>query len=317
MIQSYTDHGNKLWKAKSGTAIRCAPSYRMARVAEKKMEEASKDKEVSVADVLDLYLSRKQHRSKASDISRSNRLKQYLEAEPLARLSVGDIDEYRKAREGDLASPATIEKEVELLCRCARYALACGLIPHNPLHEVRLQHIANTRDTFFGPGVLDQIQSNLSGSAYLIFGIIRYTGMRPAEVYSLTREQIELTSYCAYITVRSTKSKTRQTRVVPLINPDILKILTGLCEKLAPSDYLFATKYGYLKSIRYDIQRAKAAAGVEGFWLYDLRRIFVTNLRRKGESETVIMSLTGHKTTSAFQRYSIVDPVDMLKALQR
>ena len=45
-----------------------------------------------------------------------------------------------------------------------------------------------------------------------------------------------------------------------------------------------------------------------------LRRTTVRHLRRSGVAETVIMKITGHRTRSVFDRYSITDQSDTQQA---
>jgi integrase len=58
-------------------------------------------------------------------------------------------------------------------------------------------------------------------------------------------------------------------------------------------------------------------AGCPGRIPHDLRRTAVRNLVRAGIPQTVAMTLTGHKTDSAFRRYDIASPSDLRVAVER
>jgi integrase len=51
-----------------------------------------------------------------------------------------------------------------------------------------------------------------------------------------------------------------------------------------------------------------------GLLVHDLRRSAARAMRQAGLPETVAMSVTGHRTSSMFRRYAIVDHADQLKA---
>ena len=51
-------------------------------------------------------------------------------------------------------------------------------------------------------------------------------------------------------------------------------------------------------------------AGITNFRFHDLRHTFVTNMRKAGVHDSVIMKQTGHKTTAMFHRYNTVDIAD-------
>jgi integrase len=70
-----------------------------------------------------------------------------------------------------------------------------------------------------------------------------------------------------------------------------------------------------------DIRKAWAkacrAAGMPGLLFHDLRRSAVRNLDRNGISQSVAMAITGHITTSIYQRYRIINEDDLAAAPER
>jgi integrase len=65
------------------------------------------------------------------------------------------------------------------------------------------------------------------------------------------------------------------------------------------------------------LQRSCARAVYEWIWFHDLRRSFVTNARRRGVPESVVMKLSGHRTRSVFDRYNIIDENDLKAAVEQ
>ena len=69
--------------------------------------------------------------------------------------------------------------------------------------------------------------------------------------------------------------------------------------------------------VRKMFRRAGQAAGLSGLWFHDLRRSFVTNARRHGVPESVVMRMSGHRTRSVFERYNIIEEEDLREAVKR
>ncbi len=68
-------------------------------------------------------------------------------------------------------------------------------------------------------------------------------------------------------------------------------------------------KTAFLKAVR--------TAGIKNFRFHDLRHCAVTNLRKAGVNDSVIMSISGHKTYAMFKRYNRIDRQDRVNALKQ
>ena len=69
--------------------------------------------------------------------------------------------------------------------------------------------------------------------------------------------------------------------------------------------------------MRKAFAKACTAAGLAGIWFHDQRRSFVTNARRRGVPESVVMRMSGHRTRSVFDRCNIVEEDDLREAVRR
>jgi integrase len=64
------------------------------------------------------------------------------------------------------------------------------------------------------------------------------------------------------------------------------------------------------------VEQAREKAGLQGVWVHDLRRSFVTLSRRSGLPESVVARFSGHRTAAVFKRYNNVEEQDLKAAVQ-
>jgi integrase len=176
----------------------------------------------------------------------------------------------------------------------------------------------NARQGFFEKAefeaVLDHLPDYLKGLVQVAYK----TGWRRAEISNLTWESVDLQAK----ELRLRTSKNKEGRCIPLQGE-----LWGVIERqwaareitlkgrTQISHWIFHNKGKQIKSYYKAWHTACDAAGVLGKLPHDCRRTAARNMTRAGVTETVAMSITGHKTNSMFRRYNITSQEDKKQAL--
>ena len=209
--------------------------------------------------------------------------------------------------------PGTLDREVELLKRIINYAVRCKKLQHNPIASVPLLHVNNTRSSTLTSEKFDKLYAAAEAELRPILLTAFDTGMRKEEILNLRRQQVDLTNGIILLSAQDTK--TGEPRII-VLTKQLKKMLDDLPRLI--SGYVFVNpKNGTRwKDIRKMFARACAEAGLTGLWFHDLRRSFVTNARKSGVSESVVMRMSGHKSRNVFDRYNIVDIDDIKDAIE-
>ncbi len=131
------------------------------------------------------------------------------------------------------------------------------------------------------------------------------TGRRKGEMLQLRWDDVDLKART--ITVRQSTTKTGAPDTIPL-EGELLELLLDLWEHTQKKGcpWVFHRNGQPIEDFRRTFDRAAPRAGLEGKLFHDLRRSMATDATEAGVDQATIMRLTGHKTTTVFQRYRIV-----------
>lgn len=211
-----------------------------------------------------------------------------------------------RMREDEYAA-ATINRSLALLKRAFRLAhrdIPSLAVPHIPM----LSEASNVRQGFFDPGELARIVALLPENLRPIVQVLHITGWRVGEVLSRRWSDVE----DGFLHLRPGETKNGRGRVFPLA-PDLEKIF----EKLPKSPRAPAAPiFGVVKTsqLRLGWDAARAAAGLPGRLLHDLRRTAARDLIKAGVDRDTAKRILGHETDSIFTRYRIVQGDDLRDA---
>ena len=264
-------------------------------------------------------ITKRDNDSWQSDVGRGAHLVRLLGEKRASGLTRGDVEEYRMKRQaetsrrGEAPSPATLDREVELLKRLLNYAAACGRLAENPVARVKLLRVPNTRRVVLDEEAFQRLSAKAEAWLRPILLVAFDTGMRKSEVLNLRWSQIDLKAGAVRLEAEDTK--TDEPRVVYLTE----RVLKSLSEqpRLLHAEFVFvnpATGRPW-QDIQGAAERARDAAGLSDVWVHDLRRSFVTLARRSGLPESVVARFSGHRTAAVFKRYNIVEEQDLKAAV--
>lgn len=146
-----------------------------------------------------------------------------------------------------------------------------------------------------------------------LLAILYWSGMRPGEALGLVWQQVYLNRH--QFILENDETKTEESRIVPIV-PPLVKILKNHPRALH-TNHVIHYRNKPINDIYGSMRKLSERAGipwgrkVRGGWtLHDLRHTWVTNARKAGVKESVLMKITGHKTREMFDRYNFVDEED-------
>jgi integrase len=292
---------------------------------------------LTVAEVWKLYepISKRDNDTWKTDKGRAAHLIRHLGDRRVVGLGQADVDFYREERQKEKTkrkkppTPATLDREVELLKRAINYALKCKKVPSNPIEKVALLRKPNTRRVVITE---EQFQKALVVLTIrpkdntpcrimrkLVFRAIVTTaydqGMRLDEILQLKRDQLSLRDGCLELGPQDTKTEEGRKVYLTRRTADAIRELSADLH----GEYVFVNPRTHrpFSDIRKLWRELRTAAGLpKDAWFHDTRRSYVTNARRRKVAERVIMMQTGHKTRSTFDRYNIVDDSDQREAVR-
>ncbi len=206
----------------------------------------------------------------------------------------------------------TLNRDLSCLKTIARRALLNRQIDRNPLEGLRLFK-ETPRDKTLTPEQYQSLIENCPMHLKPIVELAYFTGMRKGEIMGLEFKQVDIQQ--GIITLEAEDTKTQAKREIPL--DENLRTILKKIPRVLGCPYVFTYRRQKLTDMRSAFKTACRKAGLKDFHFHDLRHCAVTNMRKAGVPEGVIMSITGHKTHAMFRRYDQVDRVDRLEALER
>ena len=222
-------------------------------------------------------------------------------------------------RQEQKAYAATINKELSALKRIpprAEGPQGKSLVP-----EISMLPEDNVREQFIEPSQFVQLIEALPERYRDPVEFLWLSAWRVGEMRSLTWALVDADA----IRLRRENSKSKRAREIRLVGELAALIKRARARRRADCEYVF---YRTTKNRKSGIitahqignftkiwATATKAAGLKGLWVHDLRCSAIRHLMRSGASQTVAMSISGHRTISIFQCYDITSGDDQARAL--
>ena len=227
---------------------------------------------------------------------------------PLAKVTTGHADEWRKSLADSGLAPATVAKRVHVARCIFRKAVRWGMVPTSPFAELRAGSQANPARSFHVPREwMGAILAACPGDEWrAIVGLGRYAGLRiPSELVCLTWGDVNWDR--GILTVRSPKTEAHAggaVRMVPIAS-ELRPILQALFDAAEPGTVRILPRVrDGGTNLRTTFEKILARAGVKPW-----PRLF-QNLRASCETDWVesfpahvVAAWLGHSPTIAARHY--------------
>src|SRR5579859_2760855 len=275
---------------------------------------------ITFNEAADAFMAYSRSRKKSFDRDEIyvRNLKRFFKDRPLASLNIDMVESYLnwRRKEGNThwteLKGATLNRDLACLKTIVRRALLNRQIDRNPIEGMKLFKEV-PRDRVLTPNEFQKLLECCPAHLKPIVELAYYTGMRKSEILGLRWEQVDF--HHGIITLVAEETKTQEKREIP-IDERLMELLRKI-PKTISSPYIFIYRGKKLKFGKNGFKWACEKAGLAGFHFHDLRHCAVTNMRKAGVPESVIMSVSGHKTNAVFRRYDQIDRSDRKEALDR
>jgi integrase len=230
------------------------------------------------------------------------------------------LERYKADRSALGKAPATINRELAALRRAFRIAVSRRRIQTMPTFELLPER--NARQGFLEPATFAALARELPSHLqdFARFGYL--SGWRKGEIQTLAWSAVDRAA--GVVTLRAEHSKNGEPRTLPMAGELAALIDRRWSARVVERHgtttvcpFVFHHDGEPIGDFRKAWAAAAKRAGIAGILFHDLRRSAVRNLDRAGVSQSVAMSITGHKTISVYHRYRIVRVDDQRRALEQ
>jgi len=235
-----------------------------------------------------------------------------LSLELIRQYSVSRSKDSSPWKKQDYIATATIHKEISSLKSMLNTAVRYNKIETNPIKDASMPKLRNTRKLSISHDDFMYLLECAEEHIKPVLTMAYYEPMRKDEIIRLTWKEIDIKAGFIRLVASRTKGGI-EGRSIP-IHPEVRKMLSSLPRSFQYNRVFLRRVNGQLEQFndfRKSWKSARKKAGLDDFVFHDFRHVAISNLRKAGNSPTVIMKASGHKTMSMFLRYNLVDEEDL------
>jgi len=233
---------------------------------------------------------------------------------PVLAITTDVLREFVAKRMADGITGPTCNRNLAVLRRMFYLAQREGKIQHVPYFPMQKESPARTG--FVERPAFEKLRAAMPVNLHPALTFAYETGCRIGVLDRIVWEWVDLDR--KEIRIPSGIVKNREPLTLPLSVE-----LTGMLKKLFHSGRVFDTT-----NFRKEWNKGCVAAGLgvktgdawfeyRGLIPHDLRRSAVRNLINSGVGQSTAMKITGHKTTSVFERYNIIQTAQLHDAVAK
>jgi integrase len=225
----------------------------------------------------------------------------------LSDITVGAIEDFKEKRLSAGVRTATINRDLAVLHRMMKLAERKLLINESPFRDVDFLEERKQRRR---PHILtfeeeDRVLAAAAPHIRALAVLILETGMRSSrEALSLSWSNVDFVNDLIHVPESKTRAGERTIPLSTRCKIELLRWRTLLGPAFA--SYVFPnmrTPWKPLKDVRKSWGNALRDAGLQYFWLYDLRHTLATRLTQAGVSPLFVAQIIGHSGTSILNTY--------------
>jgi integrase len=233
--------------------------------------------------------------------------KEFFGTRAVSTIYEGEIEAYKVWRvEKHQVRDVTLRHDLHALSVFFRYAMKQNWARENPILNVKIPsdedavriHVITQEEQqeYFARAAKNQ-------NLYDLTRLMRNQGMRPEEVISLRKEDVDLERGQLHIR----KGKSKAARRTLDLTADSRSILAGRCQ--SPSVWIFPSdRKSGAHMVRLNGAHDTACAGSKArrpllFVLYDFRHTFATHAAQSGIDLATLAAILGHGSLRAVQKY--------------